>query len=210
MARILYLILCFWIHSVSAQRCVEIKLDNDSLEEEYTIETLRFYLSQLQFHQADGDWISEKNSFHLIDLEEPNSWKIQLPKEIRKTKIDSISFLIGIDSSTNVAGILEGDLDPIKGMYWAWNSGYINFKVEGEKRSTKSKFEYHLGGYLPPYATARKIDFVRDPKSKKITVRLNLKQFLDQIDMGKLNEVMISGPDAVDLSNKLPTCFSLE
>ena len=25
----------------------------------------------------------------------------------------------------------SGDLDPLKGMYWTWQSGYINFKIEG-------------------------------------------------------------------------------
>lgn len=26
---------------------------------------------------------------------------------------------------------MDGDLDPLNGMYWAWNSGYINMKIEG-------------------------------------------------------------------------------
>ena len=210
MNRILCIILCFWIHSANAQRFIEIKLDKDSLQDEYTIHTLRFYLSKFRFHVSDDAWYDEENSYHLIDLDDPDSWKIQLSKEISKSSIDSISFLIGIDSLTNVAGILDGDLDPIKGMYWAWNSGYINFKVEGDKRSTKSNFEYHLGGYLPPFPTVRQVKLARNPKNRKLIIHLNLKQFLDQIEIGELNEVMMPGPEAVALSDKLSNCFSLE
>lgn len=210
MRQILCVVLCLWIYSANAQRFIEIEFDKDSLEDEYKIETLRFYLSQFQFHTENGTWVSEENSYHLIDLEEPSSWKIQLPKSIVKTKIDSVSFLIGIDSLTNVAGILEGDLDPIKGMYWAWNSGYINFKVEGEELSSKSHFEYHLGGYLPPFASAREVTLSRNANNRKLIVRLSLKQFLAELDMVNFNEVMIPGPEASALSNKLSTCFSIE
>ena len=210
MERILVVFLCFWIHAVSAQRAIEIKFDKDSLKETYSVTTLRFYISQVQFHISDNSWIAEENSVHLIDLDDPDSWEIPLSKERSKSSIDSISFLIGIDSLTNVSGILDGDLDPIKGMYWAWNSGYINFKVEGENRSTESTFEYHLGGYLPPFATARRVVLTRNPQDKKMVIRLNLKQFLDQMNMSELNEVMIPGADAVALSDILSTCFSVE
>jgi len=66
--------------------------------------------------------------------------------------------LIGTDSITNVSGALDGDLDPIKGMYWAWNSGCINFKLEGTRviSGKKTPFEYHIGGYNGPQATAMK------------------------------------------------------
>ena len=59
-----------------------------------------------------------------------------------------IYFQIGIDSLTNVSGDLDGDLDPALGMYWAWNSGYINMKLEGKSSSCKSvkkEFQFHIG-----------------------------------------------------------------
>lgn len=210
MIRILFIGLCCWILPANAQKVIDITYDKDSLHDEYTIHALRFYISDLKFHIAEGAWQSEENSFHLIDIEDSDSWKIPLSKELAKSPIDSISFLIGIDSLTNVSGVLDGDLDPIKGMYWAWNSGYINFKVEGQVRATQTKFEYHLGGYLPPFPTARQVIFSRDPKDKKLIIHLSLMEFLNQIDMAKFNEVIIPGAQAAALSNKLSHCFSLE
>jgi len=204
-------IVCFLAaFSSSAQRSLEVEFDKSAVLENYSIETLRFYLSNIRFHVQEDIWYDEPNSHHLIDIENPASWKIPLPERLVRTKIDSISFLIGVDSATNVAGILSGDLDPIKGMYWAWNSGYINFKVEGKKLETSSTFEYHLGGYLAPYCSSRALIFARKPKNKRLIIRLSLKQFLDQIDMATLNEVMIPGEEAARLSNDLVNCFSIE
>lgn len=210
MFRVGILIVCIWVTPVSAQRTLSIEFDESTVQSEYTIETLRFYLSNIQFHSTEGGWYADPIKAHLIDIEDAKSWEIELPKELKKSKIDSISFLIGVDSTTNVAGILEGDLDPVKGMYWAWNSGYINFKVEGKKQTTNSMFEYHLGGYLPPYSTSRKVVLARDLKEKRIVLRLELTRFLDEVDMNELNEVMIPGPNAVLLSDQLMNCFSLD
>ena len=39
-------------------------------------------------------------------------------------------------------------------MYWTWQSGYINFKIEGE---SNQPFTYHIGGYHKPFNTYRKV-----------------------------------------------------
>jgi hypothetical protein len=210
MIRLLFIALLLSFQPVSAQRELDIEFDQDELKDRYEINVLRFYLMSLQFHVSGCEWYAEENSVHLIDLEDASSWKIQLPKEFGKSSIDSISFLIGVDSTTNVAGILDGDLDPIKGMYWAWNSGYINFKVEGKKLDSETKFEYHLGGYLPPFSTARRVSLARNPQKKRMTLRLELKQFLDELDMKELTEVMIPGEEAVLLSDQLSNRFSFD
>ncbi|MDG1331085.1 MAG: hypothetical protein P8P74_02065 [Crocinitomicaceae bacterium] len=210
MIRALLVLSSLWVFPTFAQRALEIQFDQDSTEQGYSIETLRFYLSNIRFHTVEGVWHKEENSFNLIDIENPSSQKIPLPKDLVKAKIDSVSFLIGIDSTTNVAGILEGDLDPIKGMYWAWNSGYINFKVEGRSKALNTNFEYHLGGYLPPYASSRAVSFSRNSKNKRLVIHLSLKRFLDGIDMGNFSEVMIPGPKSAELSHSLSKCFSVE
>lgn len=193
-----------------AQRSIEFSLDSDSLSEKYAIETLRFYVSNIQLHGSNGTHFQEENSYHLIDLEDVDSWSIHFPDAKFNVQLDSISFTIGTDSLTNVSGILEGDLDPIKGMYWAWNSGYINFKVEGTNRETKTDFEYHLGGYLPPFATARVCTLPISDLGESIKIKLHLIRFLEGIDMNERKEVMIPGPEAVELSDLLKRCFTVE
>lgn len=209
MIRKLLFLLFFSTYSSNAQDRIEIKFNSHELAEMYEIETLRFYISNIELYASNGTHYKEENSYHLVDLEDPDSWTIYYPNAKFNEGFDSISFLIGTDSLTNVAGILDGDLDPIKGMYWAWNSGYIHFKVAGKKLTSNTQFEYHLGGYLPPYATARKLTFPINV-NEIIHVKLNLAQFLDQIDMQELNEVLIPGAAAVQLSNQLSNCFSIE
>ena len=76
---------------------------------------------------------------------------LEIPED---TEFDAIQFNLGIDSLTNVSGALGGDLDPTKGMYWTWQNGYVNFKLQGTSdlcNNPKNEFEFHLGGYLKPF-----------------------------------------------------------
>jgi hypothetical protein len=209
----LRLISCIFVTIVCpfswSQQSIEFTLDSDTLNEKYTIETLRFYVSSVEITYHDGTKFQEKNSVHLIDLEDANSWKWNL-LDSKDADVKFVSFLLGTDSLTNVSGILEGDLDPIKGMYWAWNSGYINFKVEGFKREENSPFEFHIGGYLPPYQTVQRIELPVNTINQPMRIRLNLSQFLDQINLNEVREVMIPGPDAAALARQLSNCFTLE
>jgi hypothetical protein len=171
------------------------------------ITTCRFYVSNFTFY-ANNKLVSEQKGAFLIDLENPESLQLSFPI----SAVDSVRFNLGIDSSTNVAGILDGDLDPIKGMYWTWNSGYINSKIEGTFTKTngvKIPFEYHLGGYLPPYPTLQALTFNCE-KSESTLVKLDLSQFITSLEIEKCNNVMIPGPKAAELSNFLATCFKID
>lgn len=144
----------------------------------------------------------------MFDLDEPSSFSITFKNE----DFDYLSFSIGIDSSTNVAGILDGALDPIKGMYWAWNSGYINFKLEGtsSKSTEKSKrFEFHLGGYLAPYQTIQTVHLPIKNNSKDILIGFDILAFMKEIDFNKSSNVMIPGLNAVQISSILPSIFTV-
>jgi hypothetical protein len=94
-------------------------------------------------------------------------------------------------------------------MYWTWNSGYINFKLEGrftKKTETSIPFEFHLGGYLPPFKTIQTISINRiNPEST--IIQLDLSQFIDSIVFERYSSVMIPGATAVELSKSLATCF---
>jgi hypothetical protein len=75
---------------------------------------------------------------------------------------------------------MAGDLDPIKGMYWAWQSGYINMKIEGKSsscRTRKNEFQFHIGGYLSPYYAMRKVALTYDKKATEINIGIDLYNF---------------------------------
>jgi hypothetical protein len=171
------------------------------------ITTLRFYISDLTIY-SDGKVWNDPNKFHLIDLEDSISLLVHGIPE----KVDSLSFEIGIDSLTNVSGILEGPLDPINGMYWAWNSGYINFKLEGKSSRTKTanqQFEYHIGGYLPPFQTLHNKKIAQESFPDKIIIALELDSFLNEFNLSLIHTVMIPGKKARDISQILPSLFTV-
>lgn len=174
----------------------------------FEISTLRFYVSKLAIQTVQGEGLMPDESHFLCDLENPESLHLfESPDGIL-----SIDFLLGTDSITNVSGILDGPLDPINGMYWAWNSGYINFKVEGKSSLSASQgnaFEFHIGGYLPPFETAREIHLVTNPKDKEIVIELNLDDWLNAIDLSKQNSLMIPGEKASKLADQLVPAFSV-
>lgn len=174
------------------------------------IQSLRFYLSAIKLLQHNKVIWAEKNSYHLMDLERMESFKLPLhsPKNI---DFDAVELLLGIDSITNVSGSMDGDLDPTKGMYWAWQSGYINFKIEGKcaKSAAKDKsFELHLGGYLSPFLSAQKIRFAVKNK-KEIVLKMDLDQFLSTIDFAKTHHIMSPSAAAVLLSGQAAQMFSI-
>jgi hypothetical protein len=66
-----------------------------------------------------------------------------------------------VDSLHNCSGAQSGDLDPVKGMFWTWNSGYIFFKLEGKSPASHSPgniFEFHVGGYRKPNNNLRGVE----------------------------------------------------
>ena len=64
-----------------------------------------------------------------------------------------ITYTIGVDSLRNTMDVTKrtGNLDiagTAQGMYWAWNSGYIFFKMEGTSpQIATSNYRYHIGLY---------------------------------------------------------------
>lgn len=182
------------------------KLTNgDSIQ----FETLKFYISGIELVKDDKLVWKEGNSFHLIDASVIQSLSILL--NIKQTIFfNKIKFNIGIDSITNVSGALSGDLDPTRGMYWTWQSGYINFKLEGSSNQCKtrnSEFQFHLGGYLQPFSTLQNV-ILPVRKQKMQVVVMDIEKFISAIDLITENHIMSPGKEAAMLSEKLPGIFS--
>ncbi|WP_293890349.1 MbnP family protein [Flavobacterium sp.] len=169
-----------------------------------TVETFRCYVSNIQIQYKDNSVFTQKNSYYLLDSEHPNSFQIPITKKTDK-QISKITFNIGIDSLTNTAGAMAGDLDPVKGMYWAWQSGYINMKIEGKSSSCKTRkneFQFHVGGYLQPYYAMRQMKFTLDKKANDdINIGIDLFPFFSNVELKETNSVMIPGNEAMKLAN---------
>lgn len=123
-----------------------------------SIDLFKFYFSGLHLTDSDNKTFNEKESYHLINAEDSLTCSFSI-SNIPSGTYNSLEYAIGVDSLKNVSGALSGDLDPIKGMFWTWNTGYISAKLEGKSRKCKTHnnaFDLHVGGYLNPYNTYRK------------------------------------------------------
>ncbi len=181
------------------------------------IDILRFYLSAVQLQGATSAY-SEQESYHLVDAEEDGSRKIVL-KDIPTGRYTALEFNVGTDSLTNVSGALGGALDPTLGMYWAWNTGYINVKIEGRSEACPTRhnaFEFHIGGYLSPHPTVRRVRLplknvvVRKNKTTSIWLKVDVAPLFGQIKLASTNQVMIPGETAARLADYFQAGFEVE
>jgi len=166
------------------------------------ITTFRFYAG-IPVVNGDGQANLLPYDYHLVDAEDTASWTVTMPHPA------SPYFRLGVDSLTNVSGAFGGDLDPIKGMYWAWNSGYINLKLEGTSPASPyptHAFELHLGGYLPPYATAQRV-LLPKPGTDDVMLQVDILPLLEAADVRTKCNVMSPGDVAVRLSHVAATMF---
>jgi hypothetical protein len=172
-------------------------------------ETLKFYLSSVTLIKNTIPVWKEDESFHLIDFEDvdSNALCLEIPDDLN---FDAIQFNLGIDSLTNVSGALGGDLDPTKGMYWTWQNGYINFKLEGTSdlcHNPKNEFQFHLGGYTAPWSNVQKIK-LNVANTSAFNLTFNLDQFINELDLQNLNHIMSPSQAAVDYAKLAAKCFS--
>lgn len=177
-------------------------------QEATVLETLRFYISGIELVRNDSLVWKETAGYHLCDLSELHPIDLQLPSFMR---YDHLKFNLGIDSATNVAGAMGGDLDPTKGMYWTWQSGYINVKLEGRStlcKNLKKEFQLHLGGYQQPLSALQTVSLPVHSGST-IEVLFDVKQFLLLSDLSVHHHIMSPGPEAVKLAALSVHCFSI-
>lgn len=195
--------------------------ENLDLAKKYSMENgdsiqlhvFKFYVSGIEFIDNNSCVFHEPHSYHLIDAANSSTFNVQI-KRNENVKSDGLQFLLGIDSATNAAGIGSQDLDPTKGMYWAWQSGYINMKIEGEifhANHQRETFEFHLGGFLPPFLACQHIRLsgLQNNLSTSIVIHTNVDKFLSQIDFSKKQQVMSPSEKAVMLSQKTVSMFSI-
>lgn len=152
-------------------------------DEPYKVSAFKFYVHAIQMINTDSGKVFElpKNKYYLVDFADSASTKIKIG--VNPYKYNRIAFTIGVDSARNVSGAQTEALDPGKGMFWTWNTGYIMAKLEGTSpvaATPNNAFEYHIGGFR-----------TGEDVVEKITL---LFPFTTEIDLkpGKTTEMAIS------------------
>ncbi len=180
-------------------------------EDSITFDVLRFYISDLQFIHNEEVVNKSKKKHILIDLEKPESLQIAINEYAGN--FDKIRFTFGIDSLTNVSGAMGGDLDPTNGMYWTWQSGYINFKLEGRAKkcpARKNEFTFHLGGYQAPNLVAQQVELNINKAEKGFEITLPIDKLLSQINLTDTYRIMSPNHEAVEMSHLISSMFLVE
>jgi hypothetical protein len=186
----------------------------NELNQEFNVTKFKYYVSRITLQKLNGEEFS-LNSHFLIDQETKSSSTIQL-NEVPIGEYSSIRFTIGVDSLSNCSGAQTGVLDPINGMFWTWNSGYIFMKLEGVSSASVSPlsiFEYHIGGYRTPYNLNKTITlpFISPRKISSmsynfIEIKTDILQILKQpksIDFSILSVINNSQNGAIIAENYL-------
>lgn len=168
--------------------------------------TLKMYFSDFRFKEKLSGDFTEIDTLIFYDLADSSTHAFF--NELEISNYDAVSFTLGLDSSKNVSGELENAYDPLLGMYWAWNTGYVNLKLAGKSSLVLTKthdFEFHLGGYRFPYASAQQVQV--DLLDSYIQFELSL-LFPDVISLKKTHHLMLPGKEAFLILQGLAACFN--
>ena len=153
--------------------------------------------------------IEEKNL--LIDGFLINKIKLNF-KVPKNTKDLLLACDLGVDKKYNMSGANSGDLDPVNGMFWSWQSGYINFKIEGVSPSCntrKNKFQFHIGGYQTPHQTKRQLSFkLENWDIYNLVISIELSKFFNDLELGTINQLTTTGAKASQMANQFQKIFS--
>lgn len=182
------------------------------------IDLFRFYITNLKL--SSGNMFVPDTNGHLVDAEDKETLTFHIDN-VPAGKYTSLHFVVGVDSIANTSGANGGDLDPSKGMYWAWNSGYIMAKLEGHSNVCKTfhhGFEFHIGGYMSPYNAARTVQIqlrnsidIGTGSNPVIHIKANAAAwFKGNLNLSEFNSVVIPGKEANIIADKYARMFSTE
>lgn len=183
------------------------------------------FIDQFKCYLSNFELKGERTNFKsheafLLDAEDSTSLILQL-KDLDEGNYADLVFNIGVDSLANVSGALDGALDPVNGMYWAWNTGYINAKLTGRSpscRTLHNAFEFHIGGYLPPFKTLKKARLKLDGftiipnEINELVILIELSEWFknpEPIKLSKTNSIVMPDKNAVMMAENYSDMFYL-
>ena len=174
----------------------------NDLGQTFTVTNFKYYISNIELEYENSKKSFLAQGSYLIRQDDESTWVVEMDG-IPADSYRSISFMIGVDSLHNCSGAQSGALDPINGMFWTWNTGYIFMKLEGKSPASKQPghiFEYHIGGYKEPtnFIRTTSLTFPKEPmkiNAGKITtlyIKADASKILNgrnRIDFSKLSSV---------------------
>lgn len=193
--------------------------------EPFTLLQCKYYISDLRARNSHREEPLLPQP-HLVDQADPASLDLSLTTTL--DSVTAIVFSIGVDSLYTTNGVQSGDLDPMLGMFWTWNTGYIHLRLEGISDSAHApahRFTWDIGGYRPSQNTLRTVTLqlpaATNPKTKTnakthaetnrlITIHTDIQNLFDgahPIPIAKSPICHEPGPLAMQLADNYSTLF---
>lgn len=110
----------------------------------YSVESLKYYISNVILTNTDSSTYTVPNSYYLID----NISETVTIANVPTGSYSKITMSIGVDNTANLSTAQTGDLDPNNNMAWSWDTGYKFLLFEGRytsKNKTEGTFTFHVG-----------------------------------------------------------------
>ena len=182
------------------------------------IETLKCYVGHIEILDINRQVIGKDSvAYRLLDYSNRSSLNFSIP--INSIKASYIRLTLGVDSATNAAGVHCCALDPANGMYWSWQSGYIQFKLEGKEKDGTA-LNLHLGGFSNNCMSSKPVDIpirrpptlipILPPEKRKQNIRIciDLSSFLEKIHTSKEYSLMSPNNHVQEYMRALCASFS--
>lgn len=189
--------------------------------ESFTPKTFRYYITNISVKNSLGQTETLPSTYFLVSEDSLPSKTIQL--QTQSNNISSIQFLLGVDSTKNVSGTQTGALDPVLGMFWTWNTGYITAKLEGSSPVSaipQNAVQYHIGGFKTGENTTRNIQLslptAAQPKTGQpaiIQIRADMLKWFTGVHQLKIADnafVHSPGALAVKYADNFANMFSVQ
>lgn len=115
-----------------------------AVDDPVQIDHLRYYVSNVRLTKTDSSVWTLPNAYFLIDATQRDTLTL---RGVPFGQYVKLTFDIGVDSAANARGDHTGDLDPARGMYWTWQTGYKFLSLEGRWLGDTARrvIEYHIG-----------------------------------------------------------------
>jgi hypothetical protein len=190
------------------------ELYSNSFDESFSVQQFKYYVSGIR---VTGEEVGEEvllQEAHLVDEGDSSSLVLNLSTAL--DRIRTIRFVVGVDSLANTGGVQGGDLDPMLGMFWTWNTGYVYARLEGESDSAHSpahRFTWDIGGYKYPLNALRTVTLdVGGGGKKVICITADVQKWFDGKSPVHLAQTPVChqpGALAMRIADNYSTMFSV-
>jgi hypothetical protein len=190
----------------------------------FTADLFKYYVSNVRLVRTDNSEYAIPETYFLVNHADMTTMQLQMDS-LATGSFKGIKFILGVDSARNVSGAQTGALDPVNGMFWTWNTGYIFFKLEGASAvipTPAQTFTYHIGGFSGANVNYKEIslDFDGDilplanntnPELHIVVDVLELFKNPSTIDLETFSSsVVMPNPSATTLANNYVDMFKYD